>query len=157
MPRRVQGTYDCRRKAQDGVYAPEPGACAACADTLVDNLTVQEMLLYTAEMKLEMEVGMTEKRARVEALLRQLALEPCRNVRIGGSMQRGISGVLLRLHRAFLSAAGSGSEEFVTIAWAAAHGCLLRGRLQLLTQQQHAAATILACCSKSWSPPHHAG
>ena len=75
---------------------PEPGARSACADTLVDNLTVQEMLAYTAEMKLEMGVGMAEKRARVEALLRQLALEPCRNVRIGGSMQRGISGALLR-------------------------------------------------------------
>ena len=74
---------------------PEPGAHGACADTLVDNLTVQEMLAYTAEMKLEMGVGMAEKRVRVEALLRQLALEPCRNVRIGGSMQRGISGALL--------------------------------------------------------------
>lgn len=75
---------------------PEPGSRGACADTLVDNLTVQEMLAYTAEMKLEMGVGMAEKRARVEALLRQLALEPCRNVRIGSSMQRGISGALLR-------------------------------------------------------------
>lgn len=58
----------------------------------MDNLTVQEMLLYTAEMKLEMGVPMAEKRERVEALMTQLALGACRNVRIGSNMQRGISG-----------------------------------------------------------------
>ncbi|CAL5220797.1 g2870 [Coccomyxa viridis] len=64
-------------------------------DTLVDNLTVQEMLLYTAEMKLEMVVSMAEKREKVEDLLKQLALDGCRNVRIGSNMQRGISGTTL--------------------------------------------------------------
>ena len=65
------------------------------ADTLVDNLTVEEMLLYTAEMKLEMDISMEEKRHRVEDLLCQLALTACRHVRIGSSMQRGISGTSL--------------------------------------------------------------
>ena len=72
----------------------------SCVDTLVDNLTVQEMLLYTAEMKLEMDVSMAKKRERVEELLQQLALEGCRNVRIGSNMQRGISGKTI-----FMSAA----------------------------------------------------
>ena len=66
----------------------------------MDNLTVQEMLLYTAEMKLEMDVSMAKKRERVEELLQQLALEGCRNVRIGSNMQRGISGKTI-----FMSAA----------------------------------------------------
>ena len=70
----------------------------ACADTLVDNLTVQEMLLYTAEMKLEMVVTMAEKRKKVEDLLKQLALDGCRNVRIGSNMQRGISGMDPSVH-----------------------------------------------------------
>ena len=58
---------------------------------------MQEMLLYTAEMKLEMAVSMAEKRKKVEDLLKQLALDVCRNVRIGSDMQRGISGMLLGL------------------------------------------------------------
>ena len=58
------------------------------------------MLLYTAEMKLEMDVSMAKKRERVEDLLQQLALEGCRNVRIGSNMQRGISGKII-----FMSAA----------------------------------------------------
>ncbi len=63
----------------------------------MDNLTVEEMLLYTAEMKLEMDVSMEEKCRRVEGLLHQLALTACRHVRIGSSMQRGISGTSLLL------------------------------------------------------------
>ncbi len=62
------------------------------ADTLVENLTVREMLLYTAEMKLELSVNMAEKRERVDLLLKQLALEACQNVRIGNNLSRGISG-----------------------------------------------------------------
>ena len=104
---------------------PEPGVCGVCADTLVDNLTVQEMLLYTAEMKLEMGVGMAEKRARVEALLRQLALEPCRNVRIGGSMQRGISGASCCCAPCCLpSTTGRGSLQCFYLASIAAMGIL---------------------------------
>jgi ABC-type multidrug transport system ATPase subunit len=64
------------------------------ADTLLETLTVREMLMYTAELKLELGVSAAEKRARVDALLGQLALEACQHVRIGGAMQRGISGVL---------------------------------------------------------------
>ncbi len=56
---------------------------------------MREMLLYTAEMKLELSVDMAEKRARVDTLLKQLALEACQNVRIGNSMARGISGPVL--------------------------------------------------------------
>ena len=53
---------------------------------------MREMLLYTAEMKLELSVNMAEKRERVDLLLKQLALEACQNVRIGNNLSRGISG-----------------------------------------------------------------
>ena len=62
------------------------------ADTLIDNLTVQEMLLYTAELKLKATVPLEAKLRRVDTLIAQLALELCRHVRIGNAMKRGISG-----------------------------------------------------------------
>ena len=63
------------------------------ADTLIDNLTVQEMLLYTAELKLKASVPLEAKLRRVDTLIEQLALEICRHVRIGDAMKRGISGL----------------------------------------------------------------
>jgi len=64
----------------------------ARADTLIDNLTVHDMLLYTAELKLRASVPLAVKRQRVDGLIEQLALGACRDVRIGDAMQRGISG-----------------------------------------------------------------
>ncbi|KAK9826360.1 hypothetical protein WJX81_002047 [Elliptochloris bilobata] len=61
-------------------------------DTLIDNLTVQEMLLYTAELKMKATVPLELKLRRVDALVQQLALDICRHVRIGDAMKRGISG-----------------------------------------------------------------
>ncbi len=69
---------------------------ARCADTLLDNLTVEEMLLYTAEMKNPVGLPLAAKRARVRLVLEQLALTGCRGVRIGNALSRGISGALLR-------------------------------------------------------------
>ena len=62
------------------------------ADTLVDNLTVREMLMYTAELKLPMSQSMEEKRERVKHIIELLALGACQNRRIGNAMARGISG-----------------------------------------------------------------
>jgi len=64
----------------------------ARADTLIDNLTVHDMLLYTAELKLRASVPLAVTRQRVDGLIEQLALGACRDVRIGDAMQRGISG-----------------------------------------------------------------
>ena len=38
------------------------------------------------------QVTLEKKRGQVDALLKQLALDACQNVRIGSAMQRGISG-----------------------------------------------------------------
>lgn len=63
-----------------------------CADTLIPNFTVYEMLMYTIELKQEKKVPLAEKKLKVEAVLRQLNLDVCRNVLIGSQEKRGISG-----------------------------------------------------------------
>lgn len=62
------------------------------ADTLVDVLTVEEMLLYTAQLKRPLREDHASKSAAVDALIHDLGLEGCRNTLIGNSMNRGISG-----------------------------------------------------------------
>jgi ATP-binding cassette, subfamily G (WHITE), member 2 len=62
------------------------------SDTLLDILTVDEMLMYTAELKRSISEPESSKRAAVEEILDVLALTQCRDVLIGSSMARGISG-----------------------------------------------------------------
>lgn len=61
-------------------------------DTLVDNLTVREMLRYTAAMKLPRTHSRDEKDDRVEAIIAKMSLERCQDTIIGNSSKRGISG-----------------------------------------------------------------
>ncbi|PNW87919.1 hypothetical protein CHLRE_01g007000v5 [Chlamydomonas reinhardtii] len=61
-------------------------------DTLVDSLTVYEMLLYTAELKRPLSEPLASKKEAVDRLIGRLALEKCRDVRIGSPLKRGISG-----------------------------------------------------------------
>lgn len=65
---------------------------AAPADALIENLTVFEMLLYTAEMKIDMRMPFREKCRKVQEVIDQLALNTCRDTRIGSQVARGISG-----------------------------------------------------------------
>ena len=51
-----------------------------------------EMLMYTAELKLPLKLSLATKRERVAVLLQQLALTTCQAVKIGGAMNKGISG-----------------------------------------------------------------
>ena len=51
-----------------------------------------EMLLYTAELKLPISMTWQQKVVKVMAIIQQLALTTCMNVRIGSPVQRGISG-----------------------------------------------------------------
>jgi len=53
-------------------------------DTLLPILTVEEMLMYTAELKRTISESRAEKKAAVEQLLDKLALTDCRGVKIGG-------------------------------------------------------------------------
>lgn len=47
-------------------------------DTLLGELTVREMLMYTAELKRPSEESLASKRAAVDRLLSKLALDACR-------------------------------------------------------------------------------
>lgn len=61
-------------------------------DTLIDILTVEEMLMYTAELKRPIDQPRQVKKNAVEELLQVLNLDGCRDVRIGSPLSRGISG-----------------------------------------------------------------
>lgn len=61
-------------------------------DTLVGELTVEQMLHYTAELKLPATISKEERTARVEEVLAMLDLTSCRSTVIGSSLMRGISG-----------------------------------------------------------------
>jgi len=63
------------------------------ADTLLDNLTVFEQLLYTSELKNPQRESLARKRERVEVVITQLAMEGCRDITIGTALKRGISGI----------------------------------------------------------------
>merc|ERR1712232_231489 len=61
-------------------------------DTLVGELTVEDMLRYTAELKLSARTTSEEREARVLEVIRMLNLESCRKTVIGSPLCRGISG-----------------------------------------------------------------
>ncbi|KAG2446852.1 hypothetical protein HYH02_008009 [Chlamydomonas schloesseri] len=61
-------------------------------DTLLGDLTVREMLTYTAELKRPTSEPLKDKRHAVDVLLQRLALAPCGDVRIGDPLTKGISG-----------------------------------------------------------------
>jgi len=61
-------------------------------DTLLGILTVEEMLLYTAELKRSMNEPLSSKRQAVDEIINMLALDSCRDVLIGDQMSKGISG-----------------------------------------------------------------
>jgi ABC-type multidrug transport system ATPase subunit len=62
------------------------------SDTLLDILTVEEMLMYTAELKRSESEPESSKKGAVEEILGVLALDSCRDVLIGSPLARGISG-----------------------------------------------------------------
>lgn len=61
-------------------------------DTLLPILTVEEMLLYTADLKRSMDETKEKKMEAVNELIQVLALTSCKDVLIGNELARGISG-----------------------------------------------------------------
>lgn len=61
-------------------------------DTLIPNLSVMEMLMYTAELKRPMREPIAEKRAAAENACQLLRLQACRHTLIGDPLHKGISG-----------------------------------------------------------------
>jgi len=62
------------------------------SDTLVGELTVEQMLSYTASLKLPASTTAGERQDRVEEVITRLDLHSCRNTIIGSNLLRGISG-----------------------------------------------------------------
>ncbi|CAG9461881.1 unnamed protein product [Pedinophyceae sp. YPF-701] len=61
-------------------------------DTLLENLTVEEMLQYQAHLKRPHTEAAEDKQRAVDAMIRYLKLEKARGTIIGGATARGISG-----------------------------------------------------------------
>lgn len=61
-------------------------------DTLLDILTVEEMLMYTAELKHPRSEPRAALRARVAALVTELGLNACAGTVVGSKARRGVSG-----------------------------------------------------------------
>mmetsp|Transcript_89480 Transcript_89480/g.164037 ORF Transcript_89480/g.164037 Transcript_89480/m.164037 type:complete len:645 (+) Transcript_89480:87-2021(+) len=61
-------------------------------DTLVNELTVFQMLVYTAELKLPSSVSRKDKVDRCNEIIDSLSLQKCRDTVIGNVLKRGISG-----------------------------------------------------------------
>lgn len=61
-------------------------------DTLVGELTVREMLMYTAELRLPAATTRAARTARVDEVIDKLALGSCAATVIGNPLKRGISG-----------------------------------------------------------------
>ena len=98
LPRRLPHTgmgHKSAGRSCEGVmvlkYTMSQFWCLA-ADTLVDVLTVEEMLLYTAELKRPLRESSASKKHAVNSLVQDLNLSGCRATRIGNSLQPGILG-----------------------------------------------------------------
>lgn len=61
-------------------------------DLLNGNLTVEETLYYTAELRLPRETTAQEKKARIEDAIIKLGLSKCRSTLVGGVGHKSISG-----------------------------------------------------------------
>mmetsp|Transcript_34042 Transcript_34042/g.89367 ORF Transcript_34042/g.89367 Transcript_34042/m.89367 type:complete len:691 (-) Transcript_34042:156-2228(-) len=61
-------------------------------DLMFANLTVTEMLVYTALLRLPRNISHEDKLLRANEVLEQLGLQDCANTRIGSEGRRGISG-----------------------------------------------------------------
>ena len=61
-------------------------------DTLIGELTVTQMLMYTAELKLPVTWTDGQRLERVNSVMSSLGLEVCKDTVIGNVLMRGISG-----------------------------------------------------------------
>jgi ATP-binding cassette, subfamily G (WHITE), member 2 len=63
-------------------------------DTLLDILTVREMLLYTAEMKRDVSEPLSKKEQIVDHFVEKLGLSTCKDTRIGSVLNRCVHRVM---------------------------------------------------------------
>ncbi|ONK68591.1 uncharacterized protein A4U43_C05F13730 [Asparagus officinalis] len=61
-------------------------------DVLFPHLTVEETLVFAAFLRLPRNMTRQQKYSRADAIIKELSLERCRHSRIGGALEKGISG-----------------------------------------------------------------
>jgi ABC-type multidrug transport system ATPase subunit len=61
-------------------------------DLLNGNLTVEETLFYTAQLRMDAECSIEDKENRCEEVLQLMGLSHCRNTVVGTAQRKGISG-----------------------------------------------------------------
>jgi ATP-binding cassette, subfamily G (WHITE), member 2 len=61
-------------------------------DIISGTLTVRENLMFSANVRLSNEIDDVERRARVDKVIADLALETCADTKIGTEFIRGVSG-----------------------------------------------------------------
>jgi ABC-type multidrug transport system ATPase subunit len=80
-----------------GVQVPAAALKHLCGyveqfDTLLGELSVAQMLMYTAELKLPTSTNRQAKQVIVDRVVEELRLSKCRDTVIGNALKRGISG-----------------------------------------------------------------
>lgn len=65
-------------------------------DTLISNMTVEEVLRYTCYLKSPLSETKESKLSRVERVIKNLSLDTCRKIPVGSAVKRGISGGQLK-------------------------------------------------------------
>ena len=121
-------------------------------DTLLGILTVEEMLLYTAELKRPMSEPLDSKQAAVEEVLAALALTPCRAVRIGNPLTKGISGGQAKRTNIGIALVRRARHGACACSWRARiSACLLLRMLLTLSRKKRRSQT--RACSSWTSPP----
>lgn len=61
-------------------------------DICMGNLTVEENILFSANLRLPPQTTVVERRKRVAEVIQQLGLSACANTRMGTELERGVSG-----------------------------------------------------------------
>jgi ATP-binding cassette subfamily G (WHITE) protein 2 len=110
-------------------------------DLLNGALTVEETLMYTAELRLPRSFTSKERWMRVEDVMADMGLTHVRNVIVGTSMKKGISGgerkrlcvgmqLLSRPQLLFLDEPTSGLDSVTALDLLRTFHCLAHGRSQ---------------------------
>eukprot|EP00210_Caulerpa_lentillifera_P006025 g5758.t1 len=89
----IRGTIEYANRIPSKAFLRRITGYVEQFNTLLENLTVHEMLMYTAELTRPMTESLISKKSAVEALIGKLALGVCRDTKIGDpQLDRGISG-----------------------------------------------------------------
>ena len=126
-------------------------------DNLVEVLTVEQMLMYTAELKLPA-LTRAQQLERCEEVISQLRLEECRKTVIGGELVTGISGgqkkrvniglsLITRPPILFLDEPTTGLDSAM-----ADEVCVIMSLLAAQGRTVHPASSIHPCTAPA--PPH---